>query len=68
MRVLSAELLPESDLIKQRYVDRFRHDPAEASFIALMEAENGQLVGHFRLVAQRTDQPIQLEDDADCPY
>ncbi len=68
VRVLCAELLPESELIKQRYVDRYRHDPAEASFIALMEAENGQLVGSYRLVAQRTDQPVQLEDDADCPY
>jgi cyclopropane fatty-acyl-phospholipid synthase-like methyltransferase len=68
VRVLCAELLPESELIKQRYVDRYRHDPAEASFIALMEAENGQLVGHFRLVGERTDQPVQLEDDADCPY
>lgn len=27
VRVLCAELLPESEIIKQRYVDRFRHDP-----------------------------------------
>src|SRR3712207_8919181 len=27
MRVLTAELLPESELIKQRYNDRFRDDP-----------------------------------------
>ncbi|HZS00011.1 MAG TPA: class I SAM-dependent methyltransferase [Chloroflexota bacterium] len=68
VRVLRAELLPESDIIKQQYVARYRDDPAEASFIALMEAEDGQLVGHFRLVAQRTARPVQLEDDADCPY
>jgi hypothetical protein len=69
MRVLCAELLPESELIKQRYVDRYRHDPAEADFIALMEAEGGQLVGSFRLVGQRTDQPVFLEDgDTDYAY
>ena len=69
MRVLRAELLPESELIKQRYVDRYRHDPAEASFIALMAAEESRLVGSYRLVGQRTDQPIQLEDgDTDYAY
>ena len=69
VRVLRAELLPESELIKQRYVDRYRHDPTEASFIALMEAEDSQLVGNYRLVAQRTDQPVQLEDgDTDYAY
>jgi cyclopropane fatty-acyl-phospholipid synthase-like methyltransferase len=69
MRVLCAELLPESELIKQRYNDRYRDDPESAGFIALMEAEQGQLVGHFRLVGQRTARPIQLEeDDGDCPY
>ena len=69
VRVLCAELLPESELIKQRYIDGFRHDPAEQDFIALMEAENGQLVGTFRLVGQRTDQPVFLEDgDTDYAY
>jgi SAM-dependent methyltransferase len=69
VRVLRAELLPESELIKQRYLDGFRHDPAEADFVALMEAENGQLVGSFRLVGQRTDGPVFLEDgDSDHAY
>jgi SAM-dependent methyltransferase len=68
VRVVCAELLPESALIKQHYVDRYRDDPAETDFIALMEAEDGQLVGHFRLVGQRTAQPVFLEDDADVPY
>jgi cyclopropane fatty-acyl-phospholipid synthase-like methyltransferase len=68
VRVLCAELLPESELIKQRYCDRFRDDPTAASFIALMEAEDSQLVGSFRLVGQRTHQPVQLETDADYPY
>jgi SAM-dependent methyltransferase len=69
VRVLRAELLPESELIKQHYLDGYRDDPAEASFVALMEAENSQLVGFFRLVGQRTDQPVQLEeDDGDVPY
>ncbi len=68
MNVLRAELLPESELIKQHYIDGFRHNPAEADFIALMKAEHGQLVGSFRLVGQRTDRPVFLEDDTDCPY
>jgi cyclopropane fatty-acyl-phospholipid synthase-like methyltransferase len=69
VRVLCAELLPESELIKQRYNDANRHDPAAASFIALMEAEDSQLVGSFRLVGQRTAQPIFLEDaDTDYAY
>jgi cyclopropane fatty-acyl-phospholipid synthase-like methyltransferase len=69
LRVLRAELLPESELIKQRYVDRYRHDPSEASFIALMAAEDSRLVGSYRLVGQRTDQPVQLEDgDTEYAY
>jgi cyclopropane fatty-acyl-phospholipid synthase-like methyltransferase len=69
VRVLCAELLPESALIKQRYVDCHRHEPDAASFVALMEAEEGQLVGSFRLVGQRTEQPVQLEtEDGDYPY
>jgi hypothetical protein len=67
--VVRAELLPESELVKQNYNDRYRHDPAEADYIALTEAEDGQLVGSFRLVAQRTDEPVQLEDgDTDGAY
>src|SRR5215208_1177675 len=61
MQVLCAELLAESELIKQRDVDRYRHDPAEASFIALLAAENCRLIGSYRLVGQRTVQPVQLE-------
>jgi SAM-dependent methyltransferase len=68
VRVVCAELLPESALIKQEYMAAYRDDPDEADFIALMEAEDGQLVGHFRLVGQRTAQPVFLEDDADVPY
>jgi len=69
VEVLCAEPLPEREIIKQRYIDGFRHDPAEADFIALMEAENGQLVSSFRLVGQRTDEPVVLEDgDTDYAY
>ncbi|MBM2811755.1 MAG: SAM-dependent methyltransferase [Chloroflexi bacterium] len=69
VNVLCAEVLPESDLIKQSYDDQYREDPAEAGFIALMEAEKGQLVSSYRLVGQRTDRPIFLEDaDTDYAY
>lgn len=34
-----------------------------------MEAEDSRLVGSFRLVGQRTHQPVQLEDgDTDYAY
>jgi cyclopropane fatty-acyl-phospholipid synthase-like methyltransferase len=69
LRVLCAEELPESEVIKQRYIDLFRHDPGEARAIAWLEAENSQLVGSFRIVGQRTDHPIFLEDgDTDYAY
>jgi cyclopropane fatty-acyl-phospholipid synthase-like methyltransferase len=67
--VVVAELLPESELIKQDYIDGFRDDPAEAAYIAFQNAEGGQLVGNFRLVGRRTDQPVLLEEeDGDVPY
>jgi SAM-dependent methyltransferase len=66
--VIYAELLPESELIKQDYLDRYRDDPAEADFIALMEAEDSQLVGSFRLVGRRTEEPVFLEGDTDYAY
>jgi cyclopropane fatty-acyl-phospholipid synthase-like methyltransferase len=68
VEVRVAELLPESELIKQDYIDGFRDDPSEADFIALMNAEDGQFCGSFRLVAQRTDRPVLLEEDTDYPY
>jgi SAM-dependent methyltransferase len=69
VNVLRAELLPESEIIKQRYIHGFRDDPAEANYIALMNAEKGTLVGSFRIVAQRTDRPVFLEDgDTDYAY
>ena len=69
LRVLCAEPLPESDLFKQAYLDQYRDDPSEADVIALFEAEDSQLFGNFRLVGQRTDQPIFLEDaDTDYAY
>jgi hypothetical protein len=47
----------------------YRHDPAEASFIGLMAAEDCRLIGSYRLVGQRTVQPVQLEDgDTDYAY
>ena len=53
----------------QDYLASYRDDPAEADFIALMEAEAGQLVGNFRLIGQRTEQPVQLEEgETDTPY
>jgi hypothetical protein len=67
--VVVAELLPESELIKQDYIAGFRDDPAEAAYIAFQNAEGGQLVGNFRLVGRRTDQPVLLEEaDGDVPY
>lgn len=64
-----AELLPESELIKQDYIDGFRDDPSEADLIAFLDAEGGQFCGSFRLVGQRTDQPVFLEEeDGDEPY
>lgn len=69
LRVLCAEPLPESELIKQRYLDLFRDDPSEADAIALFEAEDNTLIGNFRLVGQRTEQPVFLEDaDTDYAY
>ena len=67
--VLVAELLPESELIKQDYIKDYRDDPAEAGFIALMNAEGGSLCGSYRMVARRNDQPVFLEDaDTEYPY
>jgi cyclopropane fatty-acyl-phospholipid synthase-like methyltransferase len=67
--VEAAEVLPESELIKQDYIDAFRDDPAEADFIAFMNAEHGQLVGSFRLVGRRTERAVFLEtEDTDVPY
>ena len=64
-----AELLPESELIKQDYIDGFRDDPTEADYISFMNAEDGTLNGSFRLVAQRTDIPVFLErEETDVPY
>jgi SAM-dependent methyltransferase len=69
VEVLVAELLPESELIKQDYIKDYRGDPAEAGFIALMNAEGGSLCGSYRIVARRTDQPVFLEDgDTDYAY
>jgi hypothetical protein len=68
VEVRVAELLPESELIKQDYIDDFRDDPAEADYIALMNAEGGQLCGTFRLVAQRNDRPVFFETDTEQPY
>ena len=69
VEVLLAELLPESELIKQDYIDDFRDDPSEADIIAFLNAEGGQLCGSFRMVGRRTDQPVFLETDAgNVPY
>lgn len=68
VNVHRAELLPESELIKQSYLATCRDDPDSADFVAIMEAENSQLVGTFRLVGQRTETPVFFEDDAGVPY
>ena len=54
VEVQVAELLPESELIKQEWMADFRGDPAEAGVVALLEAEGGTFYGEFRLVGKRT--------------
>ena len=68
VKVQVAELMPESQIVKQEWMADFRDDPAEAGIVALLEAEGGTLYGEFRLVAQRTDEPVLLEDDTELPY
>lgn len=68
LEVMLAEPLPGSAAIRTRYVDRFRHDPEEAGFVAFMEAEQGELTGSFRMLARRTAREPHFEDDADIPY
>jgi len=64
-----AELLPESEVIKQDWIEGFTDDPADAGVAALLNAEGGQFCGSFRLVGQRGDQPVLLEDgDTDYAY
>ncbi len=64
-----AELLPESQLIKQDYIATFSDDPGDAAIAAFLNAEGGALCGSFRLVAQRTDRPVFLEEgETDVPY
>lgn len=69
VEVKVAELLPESELIKQDYIEPYRDDPTEQDYIKFMNAEGGTLCGSFRLVGQRTDTPVLLEDpDTEYPY
>jgi hypothetical protein len=43
-------------------VRRFRDDPAEREVIEMFEAEGGNLVGTFRMVARRADVEPDLEE------
>lgn len=66
--IVLAEPTPGSDVIRTRYLDRFRDDVDEVDMVTLMEAEGGTLTGSFRMVAIRNDATPPLEDDGDTPY
>ncbi|SCL25981.1 Methyltransferase domain-containing protein [Micromonospora pallida] len=68
LEVTLAELLPGSDAIRTRYLDRFRDDPEESDMVTFMEAEAGDLTGSFRLTARRTGRVAPLEDEGEIPY
>jgi cyclopropane fatty-acyl-phospholipid synthase-like methyltransferase len=57
-----AELVPGSRALAEDLVRRFRDDPAEREVIEMFEAEGGNLVGTFRMVARRADVEPDLEE------
>jgi cyclopropane fatty-acyl-phospholipid synthase-like methyltransferase len=63
LRNVRSERLPHSDFLKSDFIRRFQDDPDEKDVIAMMQAEGGSLVGSFRMVGERTDYRVQLEDD-----